>query len=248
MEQEEKKEKRKGMVGTLTVHGLLFLLLFLYKIMAPEPPQEEGGLLINFGTSETGLGTKENASTSSLPTVKQTAYEKEVVTQDLEPTVAIKKTTKKVVAPVVKVSEKKQTEPVVNPNAMYKGRDSNSKSGSEGVTHGEGNQGDPNGDPSSPNYTGTKGSGIGSFDLAGRSILRKPIINDKSQETGKVILDIVVGKDGNVTGVSQGRGTTTSSLHLIELAKKAARETKFSISGTGAEIQRGTITFIFVVQ
>ena len=180
MSAEEKKEKRKGLAGTLAVHGLLFLLLFLYKIMSPEIPQEEGGILINFGTSETGLGTQEEATSSSLPTVKQTSQEKEVVTQDLEPSVNIKKNEKKVVTPVKKVTDKKQPEPVVNPNALYKGKSSDSKSGSEGITQGQGDQGDPNGDPKSPNYTGGKGDGIGSFDLKGRSIMRPPVIHDNS--------------------------------------------------------------------
>ncbi|HLG36065.1 MAG TPA: TonB family protein [Bacteroidia bacterium] len=248
MSQEEKKEKRKGLAGTLAVHGLLFLILFLYKIITPEPPPEEGGILINFGTSETGLGIQEEATTSSLPTVQQPSKEKEVVTQDVEPTVAIKKNEKKVVTPVKKESEKKQIEQVVNPKAIYKRKNSDSKSGNEGVTQGPGNQGDPNGDPSSPNYTGGKGDGIGSFDLKGRGIIHPPVIRDNSQETGKVVVDIVVDKAGNVTNVSIGRKTTTTNSHLQELALKAARETKFSSSVKGEEIQRGTITFVFVVQ
>jgi TonB family protein len=247
MSLEEKKEKRKGLAGTLAVHGLLFLLLFLYKIITPEPPKEEGGILINFGTSETGLGTQEEASASSPPQIQQAEAKQEVVTQDEEPTVAIKKNTKKTETPVVKKTEKKP-EPVVNPNAIYKGKNSNSKSGSEGVTQGPGNQGDPNGDPSSPNYTGGKGDGIGSFDLKGRSIIRPPTIKDNSQETGKVEVDIVVDKNGNVTGVSIGRKSTTTSSHLQQLALKAARETKFSSSLKGEEIQSGSITFVFVVQ
>ena len=248
MSAEEKKEKRKGVACTLAVHGILFLILFLYKIISPEPPPEEGGILINFGTSETGLGVQEEATSSALPTVKQTAAEKEVVTQDIEPTVSIKKSAKKVVTPVVKKSEKKQVEPVADPNALYKGKKSNSKSGSEGITQGKGNQGDPNGDPTSKSYSGSKGSGIGNFDLTGRSIIRKPIIHDSSQETGKVVVGIVVDKSGSISDVTIERGTTTTSQHLQELAKKAARETKFSTSPTGQEIQRGTITFVFVVQ
>ena len=244
---EEKKEKRKGLAGTLAVHGLLFLLLFLYQIITPELPQEEGGILINFGTSEKGLGTQEEASSSSLPAVKQTAQEKEVVTQEMEPAVSIKKHTKKIVTPVVKESVKKQVEPVVNPNAMYKGKSSDAKSGSEGIKEGKGNQGDPSGDPSSKNYTGNKGDGIGSFDLKGRSIMRPPLIHDTSQETGKVVVGITVDKTGSVSDVSIERGTTTTNQHLHDLALKAARETKFTSSAAGQEIQRGTITFVFVV-
>ena len=62
------------------------------------------------------------------------------------------------------------------------------------------------------------------------------------------MVDIVVDKAGNVSNVSIGRGSTTANSHLQELAVKAARETKFTSSLKGEEIQRGTITFVFVVQ
>ena len=77
--------------------------------------------------------------------------------------------------------------------------------------------------------------------------MRKPVLHDTSQETGKVVVEIVVDKNGNVTSTNIERGTTTSNTHLQQLALKAARETKFSASATGQEIQRGTITFVFVV-
>jgi len=247
MLQEEKKERRKGLAGTLAVHGLLFLLLFLYKIISSGPPAEEEGILINFGTSETGAGVQEEASVSSPPQVQQSETKQEVITQDAEPTVSIKKNTKKTEAPVVKM-EVKNPEPVVNPNALYKGKNPNSKIGSEGITQGSNNQGHPDGSSDSKNYSGKSGGGIGDFDLSGRIITRRPDINDVSQETGKVVVDIVVDKAGNVTGVSFGRGSTTANNHLRELALKAARETKFSSSPSGQEIQRGSITIVFELQ
>jgi TonB family protein len=147
---------------------------------------------------------------------------------------------------------------------MYKGK-TNSTTSQGTSTTGTGDQGNPAGDPNSKYYgnnggggTGTgpgtgsgigsgHGDGIGDFNLKGRSIMRRPSVVDNSQETGKVVVEIVVDKNGNVTSTSIERGTTTSNAHLQQLALKAARETKFSPSITGQEIQSGTITFVFVV-
>jgi TonB family protein len=79
--------------------------------------------------------------------------------------------------------------------------------------------------------------------------LRKPTIDDKSQEFGKVIISVIVDKDGNVTNVTgPERGSTTSAPVLVNKAKQAAREARFSKSSTGVEEQRGTITFVFTPQ
>ena len=74
----------------------------------------------------------------------------------------------------------------------------------------------------------------------------KTSISDQSQETGKVIIEIVVDKDGNVTTVNgPARGSTTSAPVLVAKAKQAAKNAKFSKSPSGVEEQRGTITFVF---
>ncbi|MBP9790014.1 MAG: energy transducer TonB, partial [Bacteroidia bacterium] len=74
-------------------------------------------------------------------------------------------------------------------------------------------------------------------------------ITDHSQETGKVVVDITVDKDGTVeTAIPGGRGSTTTSAYLFRLAKEAAMKAKFNPSPEGADIQKGTISFVFLVQ
>jgi len=88
-----------------------------------------------------------------------------------------------------------------------------------------------------------------SFTLSGRKLIRTPQITDHSQETGKVVVDITVDKDGNVeTAIPGGRGSTTTSSYLYRLAKEAALKAKFNPSPEGADIQKGTISFVFLVQ
>jgi len=159
-----------------------------------------------------------------------------------------------------------------DPRALYQGKTNGSKSQGTAAT-GTGDQGDPLGDPNSK-YTGKGGQGGGtgngngtgtgdgegpgmgtgkgggvSFSLAGRKWMRTPAISDRSQETGKVVVDITVDKKGNVVNaIPGGRGSTTTSAYLLRLAKEAAMKAKFNESPDDSDIQKGTITFIFVVQ
>ncbi len=218
----------------------------------------------------------ENVSVSPAPVVSKNTpqEEEEYATQETEeaPVVKVNKDKKKetVVAKAEpKVTPVKPAEPKkADPNALYPGKNT---SKSQGTGQGAGDQGERNGDPfakyTGKSGTGTAGSGGGSgnsdgpgsgsgapgtgisFSLAGRNLVKKPSISDNSQETGKVVVDITVDKDGNVAYANPGvKGTTTSSTLLFKLAKDAALRAKFSPSDNGADIQRGTITFVFVVQ
>jgi hypothetical protein len=49
-------EKRKGIVWTTLIHVAVFSFLILVGFSVPPPPELEEGILVNFGTDETGLG------------------------------------------------------------------------------------------------------------------------------------------------------------------------------------------------
>lgn len=211
----------------------------------------------------------------ALNKVKQvTTPEENFLTQDIEESPVIKERkdpVKEKPKPVKEVKVVKETpvkvEPVktVDQRAIYKGKTNDSRS--QGTGQGTGDQGDPSGSPDSKYYgKGGSGSGTGeglgegagsgagkgggiSFSLAGRRWVKTPQISDRSQETGKVVVDITVDKDGNViAAIAGGRGSTTTSAYLNKLAKDAAMQAKFNPSPDGADIQKGTITFVFVVQ
>ncbi len=55
-------EKGKGIAGSAIFHGALFLLMAFLAFTLPEPPETEEGILVNFGTDETGLGMIEPSS------------------------------------------------------------------------------------------------------------------------------------------------------------------------------------------
>ena len=50
------KSKRRGLIATIVYHALLLLLLVFAGLTFPYPPPEEEGILVNFGTDETGFG------------------------------------------------------------------------------------------------------------------------------------------------------------------------------------------------
>lgn len=255
----------------------LYFLVMNTKIPPFEESGGGGGVLVNIGYVDLSSGNvqprSENTTTQPQPEKEKATPSQpveKIATQDVEetaPVVNAKKTTTKKTdtkkTPLV--TETKKTvvkEKTVDQRAIYKGKTNSSASQGTSTT-GTGDQGDPMGDPNSKYYgkngSGTGGPGTGpgtgpgpggtgfNFDLSGRNIVRRPTLHDTSQETGKVIVEIMVDKEGNVTSTSIDRGTTTSNAHLQQLALKAARETKFSASTAGQEIQRGTVTFVFVV-
>jgi TonB family protein len=92
-------EKGKGLAGTILIHLVLFVLLILVSFSFPPPPETEEGILVNFGTDETGLGSIEPSpqaaqEETSLPKPSNNpdqADEDPLLTQDSEEAPEVKK-------------------------------------------------------------------------------------------------------------------------------------------------------------
>lgn len=125
---------------------------------------------------------------------------------------------------------------------------SSSNSQSTGDTGGSGAQGGLTGDPNATNGTGT---GLGSkgdeYSLEGRYLIGsrpKPVYN--VQESGRVVVRIVVDREGRVTHAEHRlQGSTTTSSALINAAIDAARKTRFNSDPNATPSQEGTITYVF---
>ena len=250
-EQSESKTKRKGFITTIAVHAALLVLFAFYGMTYLDPPPEQGGMEINFGTSDDGMMSDiPELPSESMPEPSQpeTGYQVDegVLTQDNEdaPAILEKKEEREVV---------KEKKPEPKPNRTLNMADrmksnNTTEGGGDGVTGKAGDQGKINGDPNSKNYSGLGGSGGGpSFSLAGRSMKISPNIEDNSQEEGTVVVDIIVDKYGKVIRANAGaRGSNTTSPILYKKATKAALETRFS-ANPDADQQKGTMTFIFIL-
>lgn len=122
-----------------------------------------------------------------------------------------------------------------------------SNANSQGKTFPSGNQGQKNGSPDSNNYTS---SGLGnkgySFDLKGRNSISIPKPKYNLQESGKVVVEVTVDRNGKVTNARPGvSGSTTANINLLEAAKKAALKASFNSDSKAPAYQRGTITYHF---
>lgn len=264
--EESKRDKRKGLVATIIAHAvILLLMIFLFKFLPPDPPIEEQGISINFGTSSDGQGLvqpTQNPSPTPSPDPDQAAAAKPVVSTpdenvmtSTDPVNVSIKTTKEPKKPketkkeeVKKPMEEKPAEPVVNPNALYQGKKSGGSTASEGETGKPGDQGNPAGDRNAPGREGTQGGGSGggiSYDLAGRNPISLPKPQYTSEKYGRVVVDITVDDNGNVIKAKAGaRGTTVSDPELFKRAEEAALKAKFNKGGSDKQV--GTITYNFI--
>ena len=126
---------------------------------------------------------------------------------------------------------------------------SNILSGSgKGSTDTPGNQGDPNGDPNAAVLEGiSSGSGMVGGGLGDRGVLYEPRIQDNSQKTGKVVVNVCVDQAGDVVSATYTqRGSTTTDSELKDLAIRSAK--KFRFTDSEIEKQCGTITIDFKLQ
>ena len=111
-----------------------------------------------------------------------------------------------------------------------------------------GNEGDPSGDPnSSPLDEIAKGSGKVGGGLTNRGVLYEPTIQENSQQSGTVVIEICVNTQGEVTSAKfTQRGSTTTNSSLVNVAIAGAKKYKF----TSSEIEKqcGTVTVNFIVK
>jgi len=127
------------------------------------------------------------------------------------------------------------------------GRTAGSNSGG-GNNNKPGNQGQTNGDPIGEALEGiSTGNGVLGGGISGRKIVKKPRIQDRSQNTGLVNVKVCVDDQGNVTSAKYTQsGSTTSNANLIDKAVEGAKRYKFDKSDR--DKQCGTIKINFKVQ
>lgn len=123
--------------------------------------------------------------------------------------------------------------------------DGNPKTHGTGGTGGGTGGGDDRGDGPGKGPGGGPGNGGVGFSLSGRNMVKPPSLPKNITEEGRVVVEIVVDKNGNVIKAeANGRGTNTNSSNLKTIARQAAFATKFNVSGVEGE-QKGTLTMVF---
>lgn len=121
-------------------------------------------------------------------------------------------------------------------------------SGSEGDDDKAGDKGQPGGDPYATSYYGSpgSGSGTGGYGLNGRSLVRKGKVPQECNEAGRVVVKIVVDKNGNVISATPGvKGTTNNNPCLLDPAKKTAFKHKWNLDSNAPSQQVGFVVVNF---
>jgi TonB family protein len=261
---ESKKDRLKGIIGSILFHSAILALLIFLGFSTPLPLPGEEGVEVSLGMSTEGFGAiqpekpsvPEESASPSEP--QQTKKQEEIVTQDTEPAPAIEERDEKPVdiqpekvKEPEKVEEPVEKEPEVNPAALYKGKSKETTElMSEGITGKEGDQGEPTGSEDSKNYIGKGGLGDGlSYSLTGRTPNFLPKPSSSFQENGTVVVQITVDKYGKVvSAIAIDKGSNTTNSTLRRLAEEAAKKAIFNAKLDAADMQRGTITYHFVVK
>lgn len=262
------KHEKKSFTITVILHVLLILLLLFFGLKFLDPPPESG-IAINFGNSEVGSGdnqptepVKSAPQQTSAPQVSQPKpVVEEVVTQETEDAPVIEKKVEK--KPVVqeKIEEPKKLPPAKKPDPTPEKSTSDALSsilngpksegtatGGQGDDQAAGDKGSPDGDPSASAYYGN-GMGLdgdGNYRLGGRRALNKEKFVQECNESGLVVVQIEVNKNGQVTRATPGvKGTTNSAACLLDPARRAALATRFNSDANAPAKQVGTIVYNF---
>jgi len=136
------------------------------------------------------------------------------------------------------------------PGSSGQGAGGGGKPGNGGINGGTGDNpfGKSNGDGGGTG--GGSGTGTGASiggGLGGRALVNRGRINDTSQKSGKVVIEVCVNRSGSVVSADYTqRGSTTSDSELKGKAIQAARGYRFATST--ADQQCGTITFNFTLK
>jgi TonB family protein len=268
------KDDIYGLLGTLVFHFIIALVLG-FTVLKTIIPEEEGGILVNFGNINAAAGTFEpryagevvQPNTAPTPPVRTETVE-EVVTQDVEESVALTNENKKreeerkrkeeegrrqaeeeqrkrkeeAESRRLAEEQRKREEAISNRMAGAFGTNAANESRQGDAPSGAGNQGSPFGNADRGANEGA--GGYGSFSLNGRTTGAGglPLPAYTAQEEGRIVVNITVDPKGNVLFADIGKGTNIDNASMRKGALDAAYRATFnSISGTNN--QSGTITY-----
>lgn len=241
MSQEEKKNRKLGILISSVFHVLAILLLFAFSMSTEGKKEEPVMLVMDFSAGSSSAGGSSAASKTSEPTDEPQPVNKvdPVKTQTQESPI-----TKSDKARSESSSKKKSDEKKPNSNAMANGAFGGNGTGqADGDGNGE-NQGIGDGE----NGPGVKGK-IGS--LGSGDGIPPAVTNPTRDQEGKVVIELTVDKQGNVVDVkvlSNHKKTTTTDPVLLNQAKKDGFRYKFKPDNRRAELSKGLRIINYVLR
>jgi len=266
MEYQEENNYPKAFITTGII-AVLFTVLCCIIIMDNPPPQIDGtgGFVVNYGTSNYGMGKDINSTEEpsvspkanqeqtnkvtpapATPDKSQTETSNEkVVTQSAEDAPEVAANTKKSKKPATTELAKPQKREIVNQAALYKGAAKTGNGGGDGTTNTPGNQGSKNGSPLASNYgDGGNGNGVSGTQW---SFVDMPSVSNPNRVPGTVVLDIVISANGTITSAKADRRSRMGDLDLINKCINAVMGSHLTSPKQASGNQNGQVTFKFDV-
>jgi outer membrane biosynthesis protein TonB len=266
----EKENNKKSAMVTSAIMLVLFLLLFFWVLGWPrEKDLPLSGMMIDFGTTETGQGDNSSAPapssneeeveiteavTAEVAQKETPVMPEKVVTQNVEKAPAVtQKTAQQIKAEKAAAEAKKKAEAKAKAQAEADAlkEDELDKAWGKGKDEVPGTKGKPDGVDNGGDGWGTGGSGDGLEGFGNRKWEKKPNIENKSNNYGRVVLKIKVDKLGNIISAEfSAKSTTTSSTttnsYLVKLAiTEVMRQGKLSPDPNAKAEHWGYYTFNF---
>ena len=254
-----KKDKHKlyGILATVAFHAIAVVLLFNLCFRTPLPLPGEAGVEVNLGMYAEAMSQQDDMTTSQQIEETENQQVEKTTSEDIEeeilsedeniPSIEEVEETEEVEEIVEEVVEEK---PVVNQRALFQVNKKKQETPSEGSSNEVvGEQGSPNGLKDIERYVGHGGSGDGpSYDLGGRGAKSISSPSKDISEEATIVVDIWVDKEGRVQRAEIGKGTTTTNSDMRASALQAARNSVFVKDDKAADLQKGTITYNFIIR
>ncbi|MDR0660151.1 MAG: TonB family protein [Prevotellaceae bacterium] len=260
MTDEKRNNRLKGIIVSLLLNGLLLAILMLAVLPAPPPPEETEGILIELleeypprrivdagGANPQRTNNPGNRIEVAPPEVRpsdRTRASRPDNRPDAKPSTA---------GDEGDVERYEPLRPQVNPQALFQSNntgteelDNKTNIKDNSLFPGTGTSDDPTRGTNATPGSFTQQKGV-DFSLAGRSASgRWPLPEYKVQKEGRVVVEITVDRQGKVIRAVGGvRGSTTADARLVRAAEEAAKKAMFNADPKAANLQVGTITYIF---
>lgn len=264
-----KEHDRKGLVATILIHSIIFLLLLVWVMAeADNMVDQAGGVEVSFG--DPTAGGPENISqvsetqpqpspSSPSPSQPNPVTDDPVVTNDQSDAPEVQNTQRQTTQtqPTDEVQKPKEEEqPKINESLaerlkrLKEGRKNSETTSNGGGGDNSGPKGQPDANKPGRGGNATSGTmGNMNFNLTGFGIGNDPGIVNNSQEDGIVTVQVCLDKRGNLQSSRyMGNKSTTTSKYLIDLSLNAIKRIDFVPIGNQAESNCGTISFNYALQ
>jgi outer membrane biosynthesis protein TonB len=267
----ENENKKAGMLISIIVHLLLLLLLFVPLFNHNIIPPGQMGILVQFGVVDAGDEESPESMASDQEITQETeSSSSEEPKNEPQEEVATTKTAEEkapedvVLDPQSDVPSQEEIErQKAAEEARKKAEEEEQKrkqfeerkkkfgdilAGGNSKGNNRGDEGDPSGDPERSALDDiAKGSGKVGGGLTNRGVIYEPTIQENSQQSGTVVVEICVDTEGKVeTAKFTQRGSTTTNKSLVDVAIAGAK--KYQFTKSEIEKQCGTVTVNFIVK